>query len=153
MWIPGSGAFSLVVVYETSRTQIGSSRRPRPWKLEKSRSDNQRPCERAQKERIGRRSTGSCEKGACEALSCEVSPREGNEETDCVMERRLAEVWQPGPTECGFVSALQVLASRAGLVLIRPDSIPRLTRVGLFSSHARRTWIRPYRCMATSFRR
>jgi hypothetical protein len=66
------------------------------WKIKQSRSDNQRLCKRAQKERIGRRSTGSCAKGTCEAPSYEVSPREGNEETDCIKERGLVELRQPG---------------------------------------------------------
>lgn len=79
-----------------NRTQTGSSWRLRPWERKESRSDDQKPCKRAQKERerIGCRSTGPLEKGTCEAPSCEVSKRECDEETDCIVERRLVEFRQ-----------------------------------------------------------
>jgi hypothetical protein len=55
-----------------------------------------RGVERAQKERIRRDLAGTTQAGACEALSCEVCSGEGYEETDCIMEREIVELLQPG---------------------------------------------------------
>jgi len=41
VWLPGSGAFSVLVVYVTSRTQTGSSWRLWPWNRQESGTDNQ----------------------------------------------------------------------------------------------------------------
>src|SRR5580700_5898953 len=57
---------------------------------------NQVGVERAQKERIRRESAGTTQAGACEAPSYEVCSGEGYEETDCIMERELVELRQPG---------------------------------------------------------
>jgi hypothetical protein len=39
VWLPGSGAFLGLVVYETSRTQSGRSWRLRPWNRQETRTD------------------------------------------------------------------------------------------------------------------
>jgi hypothetical protein len=67
-----------------------------------------RGVERAQKERIRRDLAGTTQAGACEAPSYEVCSGEGYEETDCIMERQLVELRQPGfqgwvCSECGHV--------------------------------------------------
>jgi len=64
--------------------------------------------ERGQKEKISGDLAGTTQARACEALSYEVCSGEGDEEADCIMERRLVELLQPGfqgwvCSECGHV--------------------------------------------------
>jgi hypothetical protein len=63
------------------------------------------------KEQIGRyvlAVSSPTAKGTCKAADCEVRSRESDKETDCIMERRLVELRQPGfqgwaCSECGHV--------------------------------------------------
>jgi hypothetical protein len=96
VWLPGSGAFSLLVVYETSHIQIANFWLLRHWKR-KELSDKGR-CKRAQQEESGSilGARRPAKKGSSEALPYEISSGNGDKEADCIMERRLVELLQPG---------------------------------------------------------
>jgi hypothetical protein len=84
------------------------------------------------KERIRRGLAGTTQARVCEAPSYEVSKREGDEETDFIMERKLVELRQPGfqgwvCSECGhlFVMLDCVLAGLTLDEIIRHNKVMR----------------------------
>jgi len=75
VWLPGSGAFWLLVAHETNHTGTGGLRLLKLWKRRELKSDKV-PVKRAQREKLGRRILGAssrAEKEICKAAAYEVS--------------------------------------------------------------------------------
>jgi hypothetical protein len=97
--------------------------------------------ERGQKEKISGDLAGTTQARACEALSYEVCSGEGDEERDCIMERKLVELRPAGfqgwvCSECGHVFILLGCVP-TGLML---DEIIRRFKVMREQGFAKHVW-------------